>query len=125
MYGTTDEFLRLFGLNRIAELPDLQVFAAKSLQEKQADLPFGDPLPPLGEPAIIPVEALEGEERLEALDASAPDPFFKQHSYNKGDLLFTEQDKTPAPEQEKSAFTDASDNTPEPKSDSTTDTEDK
>ena len=125
VYGTTDEFLRLFGLNRIAELPDLQVFAAKSLQEKQADLPFGDPLPPLGEPAIIPVEALEGEERLEALDASAPDPFFKQHSYNKGDLLFTEQDKTPAPEQEKSAFTDASDNTPEPKSDSTTDTEDK
>lgn len=98
VYGTTDEFLRLFGLNKISELPDLQVFAAKSLQEKQADLPFGEPLPPLGEPAIIPVEELQGEERLEVLETSAPDPFFKQHSYNKGDLNFDAQEtKTPAP----------------------------
>ena len=37
VYGTTDEFLRLFGLNKISELPDLQVFAAKQLQEKQED----------------------------------------------------------------------------------------
>ena len=96
VYGTTDEFLRLFGLNKISELPDLQVFATKSLQDKQEDLPFGDPLPPLGEPAIIPVEELEGEERLEVLDASAPDPFFKQHSYNKGDLVFNQADLSPA-----------------------------
>jgi segregation and condensation protein B len=91
VYGTTDEFLRLFGLNKIAELPDLQVFAAKSLQEKQADLPFGEPLPPLEGPAIIPVEELEGEERWEALDGSAADPFFKQHSYNKGDFGLNEK----------------------------------
>lgn len=87
VYGTTDEFLRMFGLNKISELPDLQVFAAKSLQEKQEDLPFGEPLPPLGEPAIIPLEELEGEEKFEALDASGVDPFFKRMSYNKGDLL--------------------------------------
>ena len=86
VYGTTDEFLRMFGLNKISDLPDLQVFAAKSLREKQAALPFGEPLPPLAEPAIIPLEELEGEERLEALDSSA-DPFFTRNSYNKGDFF--------------------------------------
>ncbi len=86
VYGTTDEFLRMFGLNKISDLPDLQVFAAKSLREKQEDLPFGEPLPPLAEPAIIPVEELEGEERLEVLDSSA-DPFFTRNSYNKGDFF--------------------------------------
>ena len=86
VYGTTDEFLRMFGLNKVSDLPDLQVFAAKSLHEKQEDLPFGEPLPPLAEPGIIPLEELEGEERLEALDSSA-DPFFKHNSYNKGDFF--------------------------------------
>lgn len=87
VYGTTDEFLRTFGLNKISELPDLQVFAAKSLQEKQADLPFGEPLPPVGEPAIIPLEQLDETEKLEVLSASSPDPFFARMSYNKGDLV--------------------------------------
>lgn len=87
VYGTTDEFLRMFGLNKISELPDLQVFAAKTLHEKQEDLPFGEPLPPLSEPAIIPIEELEGEEKLEALDSSAADPFFTRNSYNRGDFF--------------------------------------
>ncbi|MGN0016608.1 MAG: SMC-Scp complex subunit ScpB, partial [Candidatus Avelusimicrobium sp.] len=87
VYGTTDEFLRMFGLNKISELPDLQVFAAKTLHEKQEDLPFGEPLPPIGEPAIIPLEELEGEEKLEALDSSAADPFFTRNSYNRGDFF--------------------------------------
>lgn len=69
VYGTTDEFLRLFGLNKISELPDLQVFAAKQLQEKQEDLPFDEKLPPLGDPAIL---ALETE------TADAADAFFKR-----------------------------------------------
>ena len=56
VYGTTDEFLRLFGLNKISELPDLQEFAAKQLQEKQEDLPFDEKLPPLGAPAILSLE---------------------------------------------------------------------
>ena len=86
VYGTTDEFLRLFGLNKISELPDLQVFAAKQLHEKQEDLPFGDPLPPLAEPAIIPLEELEGEEKLQALDSSA-DPFFTRNTYNRADFF--------------------------------------
>ena len=91
VYGTTDEFLRMFGLNKVSELPDLQVFAAKNLEDKQEDLPFGDPLPPLGEPRIIPLEELEGEEKFEALDASTPDPFFKRTSYNQGDLTLTQE----------------------------------
>ena len=82
VYGTTDEFLRMFGLNKVSELPDLQVFAAKSLHEKQADLPFDEALPPVGEPAIIPLDELEGAEKLEALDATV-DPFFTRTSYNK------------------------------------------
>ena len=91
VYGTTDEFLRMFGLNKVTELPDLQVFAAKKLEDKQEDLPFGEPLPPAGEPRIIPVEELEGEERLEALEASTPDPFFQRNSYNQGDLTLMGQ----------------------------------
>ncbi len=101
VYGTTDEFLRLFGLNKIAELPDLQTFATKTLQEKQEDLPFGDPLPPLGEPAIIPLEELSPEERLEALDSSV-DPFFTRNSYNRGDFFGNETtDPTPTPAADK------------------------
>lgn len=92
VYGTTDEFLRIFGLNKISELPDLQEFAAKALREKQDELPFGEPLPPLAEPAIIPLDELEGREKLEAL-ASSSDPFFTRNSYNRGDI-FT-QDATP------------------------------
>lgn len=86
VYGTTDEFLRMFGLNKLSELPDLQVFSAKNLHEKQEDLPFGDPLPPLGEPAIIPLEELDPEERLQALGTQV-DPFFKRNSYNRGDFF--------------------------------------
>ncbi len=95
VYGTTDEFLRMFGLNKVAELPDLQVFAAKTLENKQEDLPFGEPLPPLEKPRIIPLEELEGEEKFEALDASTPDPFFKRTSYNQGDLSLTDSASAP------------------------------
>ena len=82
VYGTTDEFLRMFGLNKVSELPDLQVFAEKTLHEKQADLPFDEALPPVGEPAIIPLDELESAEKLEALDTTV-DPFFTRTSYNK------------------------------------------
>ena len=98
VYGTTDEFLRMFGLNKVTELPDLQVFAAKNLEEKQEDLPFGEPLPPLGQPRIIPLEELEGEERLEALEVSTPDPFFQRNSYNQGDLSLAGDTTTTAEE---------------------------
>ncbi len=69
VYGTTDEFLRLFGLNKLSELPDLQVFAAKQVKEKQEDLPFDEKLPPLGDPAILALEEETGD---------AADAFFKR-----------------------------------------------
>lgn len=69
VYGTTDEFLRLFGLNKLSELPDIAVFAAKQVQEKQEDLPFDEKLPPVGEPAILALE----EETQDPADA-----FFKR-----------------------------------------------
>ncbi|MBO5911124.1 MAG: SMC-Scp complex subunit ScpB [Elusimicrobiaceae bacterium] len=117
VYGTTDEFLRMFGLNKVAELPDLQVFAAKNLEDKQEDLPFGEPLPPLGEPRIIPLEELEGEEKFEALDASTPDPFFKRNSYNQGDLTLAEDGSAESsaeglPLKESASQTPAEDTTP-------------
>ena len=104
VYGTTDEFLRMFGLNRLSELPDLQVFAAKNLHEKQEDLPFGEPLPPLGEPAIIPLEELDPEERLQALGTQV-DPFFKRNSYNRGDFFADNLTQQPGdlPESDESA----------------------
>lgn len=112
VYGTTDEFLRMFGLNKVSELPDLQVFAAKNLEEKQEDLPFGEPLPPLGQPRIIPLDELEGEEKFEALDASAPDPFFKRNSYNQGDLTLGD---LPEPSAEEGLpFEDSAAQTPSP-----------
>ncbi len=99
VYGTTDEFLRMFGLNKLAELPDLQVFAAKNLHEKQEDLPFGEPLPPLAEPAIIPLEELDPEERLQALGTEV-DPFFKRNSYNRGDFFVDTQTPGDLPAQD-------------------------
>ena len=45
-------------------------------------MPFDEALPPVGEPAIIPLDELEGAEKLEALDTTV-DPFFTRTSYNK------------------------------------------
>lgn len=93
VYGTTDEFLRLFGLNKLSELPDLQVFAAKQVQEKQEDLPFDEKLPPVGEPAILALE----EETQDAADA-----FFKRPKN-----MFAEEDESLAAPQDGPAEQDA------------------
>jgi len=61
VYGTTDEFLRIFGLNKLSELPDIAAFSAKGLREVQSDLPFSETLPDIKE-NIIP---LTEEESLE------------------------------------------------------------
>lgn len=82
VYGTTEEFLRTFGLNKISELPDLQVFAAKQVHEKQEDLPFDEALPPVAGPAIIPIEEWDEAERLKALQSGV------DVSYSRHDALF-------------------------------------
>ena len=54
VYGTTEEFLRLFGLNSLSQLPELKTFASKEIKEVQDDLPFKTPLPQAD--AILPLE---------------------------------------------------------------------
>lgn len=54
VYGTTDEFLRLFGLNSLSQLPELKTFATKETKEIQNDLPFNTPLPKAD--TILPLE---------------------------------------------------------------------
>ena len=55
VYGTTDEFLRLFGLNHISQLPELKTFENKGPKEIQSDLPFGPSLPQVKD-NILPLE---------------------------------------------------------------------
>lgn len=40
MYGTSEEFLRVFGLNSTAELPSLEEFAARLVGPEEMTLPF-------------------------------------------------------------------------------------
>lgn len=54
VYGTTEEFLRLFGLNSLSQLPELKTFATKEAKEIQNDLPFNTPLPKAD--SILPLE---------------------------------------------------------------------
>ena len=54
VYGTTEEFLRLFGLNSLSQLPELKTFAVKEIREVQNDLPFSTPLPKAD--SILPLE---------------------------------------------------------------------
>ncbi|MDR0291400.1 MAG: SMC-Scp complex subunit ScpB [Elusimicrobium sp.] len=71
VYGTTEEFLRLFGLNKVSELPDIDIFAAKTApRDEQGNLPFED----ASSAAIIPLE--EGE--LDALTAPADKDFVEE-----------------------------------------------
>ena len=58
VYGTTDEFLRLFGLNHISQLPELKTFENQGPKEIQSDLPFGPGLPEIKQ-AILPLETEE------------------------------------------------------------------
>lgn len=55
VYATTDQFLRVFGLNHISELPDMKTFAAKGPKEIQSDLPFDQIMPPFKD-NILPLE---------------------------------------------------------------------
>lgn len=59
VYGTTEEFLRLFGLNKISELPEIKTFASKGPKEIQGDLPFSEALPEIKD-TILPLN--EGDE---------------------------------------------------------------
>jgi segregation and condensation protein B len=54
VFATTEEFLRLFGLNKVSELPEMQTYSIKGPREVQSDLPFSENLPPADD-AILPI----------------------------------------------------------------------
>ncbi len=74
VYGTTDEFLRLFGLNKLTDLPELKDFADKGPRQLQGDLPFTEVLPQAKD-NIIPLE--EGDELEIMPDVFKPLPKVK------------------------------------------------
>jgi segregation and condensation protein B len=91
VYGTTEEFLRMFGLNKISELPDISSFAGKGLKEIQSDLPFSETLPDIKE-NIIPLTAEE------ALLHNCPRPAPQEEV--SGEQIQTVQTSAPEPEAE-------------------------
>lgn len=70
VYGTTEEFLRLFGLNSLSQLPELKSFATKEIKEVQNDLPFQTPLPKTND--ILPLE--EGDNLGNAISSKQEEP---------------------------------------------------
>ena len=55
VYATTEQFLRVFGLNHLSDLPDMKTYAVKGPKEVQSDLPFDQALPP-SKDNILPLE---------------------------------------------------------------------
>lgn len=64
VYATTEQFLRIFGLNHLSELPDMKTFASKGPKEIQSDLPFDQALPPVKD-NILPLEEKEQDNPAE------------------------------------------------------------
>lgn len=118
VYGTTDEFLRVFGLNKISELPEIKTFASKGPKEIQSDLPFSEPLPEAKD-NILPLE--EGDED-EYLFSPQQEIFTKAPSSDDGEELPTEEaqdnaQQQPAEQEDKTVAQDSpaeqsADNTP-------------
>jgi segregation and condensation protein B len=102
VYGTTEEFLRMFGLNKISELPDIASFAGKGLKEIQSDLPFSEALPDIKENIIplTPEEALSHNyPRHAAQDEISEEPPQPAHTPVPAQEHET-QDETPRPHSE-------------------------
>ena len=69
VYATTEQFLRVFGLNHLSELPDMKTFAAKGPKEIQSDLPFDQIMPPFKD-NILPLEENNNSSEGIALEES-------------------------------------------------------
>lgn len=84
VYGTTEEFLRLFGLNSLSQLPELKSFATKEIKEVQNDLPFQTPLPKTND--ILPLE--EGDNLGNEISSKQDEPTlnFEQKEEEKESL---------------------------------------
>ena len=79
VYGTTEEFLRLFGLNSLSQLPELKTFSTKDIKEVQNDLPFNTPLPKTND--ILPLEESDNKDVFQK--AEEPTLNFEQKDSQK------------------------------------------
>jgi len=71
VYATTEQFLRVFGLNHLSELPDMKTYASKGPKEIQSDLPFDQIMPPfkdnilpLEENGVTQTDSVQAEEQI-------------------------------------------------------------
>jgi segregation and condensation protein B len=72
-YGTTDGFLRHFGLNEITDLPGLQELKAAGLLEGNLPPGFDMPLPKMSDDLTEDEDPLDGTEIPQPLDMHMPD----------------------------------------------------
>jgi segregation and condensation protein B len=72
-YGTTDGFLRHFGLNEITDLPGLQELKAAGLLEGSLPPGFDMPLPQMGDALADDEDPLDGTEVQQPLEMHLPD----------------------------------------------------
>jgi segregation and condensation protein B len=72
-YGTTDEFLRHFGLNEITDLPGLQELKAAGLLEGNLPPGFDMPLPKMSDTLADDEDPLDGTEVDPVLEMHLPD----------------------------------------------------
>jgi segregation and condensation protein B len=71
-YGTTEEFLKQFGLNELTDLPGLHELKAAGLLESTLPPGFDVPMPKLGDELTADEEPLDGTE-VQPLDMHLPD----------------------------------------------------
>ena len=72
-YGTTDGFLRHFGLNEITDLPGLHELKAAGLLEGNLPPGFDMPLPQMSDALADDEDPLDGTEVLQPLEMHLPD----------------------------------------------------
>lgn len=72
-YGTTDAFMRHFGLNEITDLPGLNELKAAGLLEGRLPPGFDMPLPNMSEELADDEDPLDGTEVQQPLDMHLPD----------------------------------------------------
>lgn len=73
-YGTTEGFMRHFGLNEITDLPGLQELKAAGLLEANLPPGFDLPMPKMAEGLTEDEDPLDGTEQQMPLEMHLPDP---------------------------------------------------
>ena len=92
VYATTEQFLRVFGLNHLNELPDMKTFAAKGPKEIQSDLPFDQVMPPfkdnilpLEENGVVQTVDVQNEDQIEGQNQETAEQENKENTENNNE----------------------------------------